>query len=125
MRAITCDVLSVGGFVLAVAHQQGSVSGSLASSHAFWYGIMLAVGVALIFPGWVAILLFVVALLASGLLHSGGGGHIHSAALPYLIVAVIAVLVGLYFGRLRGLRHLGESDFRTRLRNIRGISRWF
>jgi hypothetical protein len=115
----------VGDFVLAVAHQQGSVSGSLASSHAFWYGIMLAVGVALIFPGWVAILLFVVALLASGLLHSGSGGHIHSAALPYLIVAVIAVLVGLYFGRIRGLRHLGESDFRTRLRNIRGISRWF
>lgn len=116
----------MGDFVLAVAHQQGSVSGSLASSHAFWYGIMLAVGVALIFPGWVAILLFVVALLASGLLHSGGGGgHIHSTALPYLIVAVIAVLVGLYFGRIRGLRHLGESDFRTRLRNIRGISRWF
>jgi hypothetical protein len=116
----------VGDFVLAVAHQQGSVSGSLASSHAFWYGIMLAFGVALIFPGWVAILLFVDALLASGLLRSGGGGgHIHSAALPYLIVAVIAVLVGLYFGRIRGLRHLGESDFRTRLRNIRGISRWF
>jgi ABC-type uncharacterized transport system fused permease/ATPase subunit len=86
---------------------------------------MLPVGVALIFPGWAAILLFVIALLASGLLHSAGGGHVYSTALLYLIVAVMAVLVGPYFGRIRGLRHLSESDFRTRLRNIRGISRWF
>ena len=89
----------------------------------FWYGILLALGVAWILPGQIAGLLFVIALLATGLLHSTGG-HAHSVGVPYLIVAVIAVLAGLYFGRIRGLRQLGESDFRVRLRNAGGISRW-
>jgi len=89
----------------------------------FWYGILLALGVAWILPGQSAGLLFVIALLATGLLHSAGG-HADFVGVPYLIVAVIAVLVGLYFGRIRGLRQLGESDFRVRLRNAGGISRW-
>ena len=42
----------------------------------------------------------------------------------WLIVVAIAVVVGLYFGRMRGLRHLGESEFRARLTNIRRISRF-
>lgn len=108
----------MGDFVLAVVHQQGLASRLLTSSHASWYGLMLAVRVALIFPGWVAILLFVIALSASGLRHSTGrGGQVHSNELPCLIVAVNAVLVGLYFGRIHGLRQLGESDFRARLHN--------
>ncbi len=91
MRAVTCDILSVGRLVLAVAGQQASASGSLISSHMFWYGILLALGVAWILPGRIAGLLFVIALLATGLLHSTGG-HAHSVGVPYLIVAVIAVL---------------------------------
>lgn len=101
MRAVTCDILSVGRLVLAVARQQASASGSLISSHMFWYGILPALGAAWIFPGRIAGLLFVIALLATGLRHSTGG-HAHSVVVPYLIVAVIAVLVGLYFGRIRG-----------------------
>jgi hypothetical protein len=73
----------------------------------FWYGIPLALGVAWILPGRIAGLLFVIALLATGLLHQTGG-HAHSAGVPYLIVAVIAVLVGLYSERIRGLRQLGN-----------------
>jgi hypothetical protein len=123
LRAVTCDILSVGRLVLAVVRQQASVSGSLISSHMFWYGILLALGVAWILPGRIAGLLFVIALLAMGLLHSTDG-HAHFVGVLYLIVAVIAVLVGLYSGRIRGLRQLGESDFRVRLRNAGGISRW-
>ena len=78
--------------------------------------------VAWILPGRMAGLLFVIALLATGLLHPAGG-HAHSAGVPYVIVAVIAVLAGLRFGRIRGLRQLGESDFRVRLHNAGGISR--
>ena len=89
----------------------------------FWYGILPALGAAWIFPGRIAGLLFVIALLATGLRHSTGD-HAHSVVVPYLIVAVIAVLVGLYFGRIRGAQQLGESDFRVRLRNAGGISRW-
>jgi hypothetical protein len=122
LRAVTCDILSVGRLVLAVVHQQASASGSLISSHMFWYGVLLALGVAWILPGRIAGLLFVISLLATGLPHCAGG-HAHSVGVPSLIVAVIAVLAGLHFGRIRGLRQLGKSDFRVRLRNAGGISR--
>ena len=130
LRPVTCDVLFVGGFTLAVAYQQASVSGSLASSHAFWYGVLLALLIAWILPGWAAGVLFLIALLASGLLQSlvshgrSSSSFSSSSDVLLLIVAVIALPVGLYFGRIRGLRHLGEFEFRTRLRNIRIISRW-
>jgi hypothetical protein len=68
-------------------------------------------------------LLFVIALLATGLLHPAGG-HAHSVGMPHVIVAVITVLAGLRFGRIRGLRQLGESDFRVRFVMPGGISRW-
>lgn len=129
LRAVTCDVLFVGGFALAVAYQPASVSESLASSHAFWYGVLLALLIAWILPGWAAVVLFLIALLASGLLQSlvshGHSSASSSSGVLLVIVAVIALPVGLYFGRIRGLRHLGEFEFRTRLRNVRIISRWF
>jgi hypothetical protein len=53
-------------------------------------------------------LLFVIALLATGLLHPTGGGHAHSVGVPDVIVAVVAVLAGLCFGRIRGLRQPGN-----------------
>lgn len=62
--------------------------------------------VAWILPGRIAGLLFVIALLATGLLHSAGG-RAHSVGVPYVIVAVIAGPADLYFGRMRGLRQLG------------------
>ena len=106
MRAVTCDILSVGRLVLAVVRQQASASGSLISSHLFWYGILLALG-CMDPPRADGGLLFVIALLATGLLHPAGG-HAHSVGVPYVIVAVIAVLAGLCFGRIRGLRQLGN-----------------
>jgi hypothetical protein len=63
----------------------------------------------------------VVALLASDLLH----GHFTSAELLTLLIAVVGLVIGLWIGRSRGLRLLGEAEFRTRWRNALGISRWF
>lgn len=131
LSAIRCDVLVMGGFVLAAVGQQATVAGSAVSSRAFWYGVLLALLVAWILPGWAAGVLFVIALLASDVLGSliGRAGSSSSSSfspsLLYLIVAVIALAGGLMWGRRRGLRQLGESDYRTRLRSIRGISRWF
>jgi len=116
----------VGGFVLTIAGQQASVSGSLVgSSHAFWYGILLACLIVWILPGWAGIIFFVFALIASDVLQSTAGhARFSGSDLPVLLIGVIGLLVGLYFGRIRGLRHLGEYEFRNRLGYIRSISRW-
>lgn len=94
------------------------------SAHMFWIGVLVGILAVWILPGWLSGGLFVVALLASGVLislrHPG-----YSTLVPYIIVGIISLVIGLYFGRIRGLRQLGESDFRTRLANIRIIRRWF
>jgi hypothetical protein len=93
------------------------------SSHMFWIGVLLALTFAYILPAWLTGLLFVAALFASNVLTSVTH-HAHSSTGPYLIFGLIALVVGLYFGRIRGLRHLGEAEFRTRWTNVRGVSRW-
>jgi hypothetical protein len=92
------------------------------SSHMFWIGVLFALTFAYILPAWLTGLLFAVALFASDVLTSVT--HAHSSAVPYLIIGLILFLAGLYFGRIRGLRHLGEAEFQTRWRNVRGVSRW-
>jgi hypothetical protein len=117
----------VGGFILSAAGQQASASGSLVSSgHAFWYGILLACLIVWILPSWAGAIFFVVALIASDVLQSTAGhARFSGTNLLMLIILVIGLLVGLYFGRIRGLRHLGEYEFGNRWNYIRTISRWF
>jgi len=116
----------VGGFVLANVGQQASGSGSLVSSHAFWYGILLACLIGWILPDWALIILFVVALFASDLFQSTVG-HAHTTSWGVLVVILVGggLLVGLWFGRRRGLLHLGEAEFGTRWGNVLKIHRWF
>jgi hypothetical protein len=52
--------------------------------------------------------------------HPGGAGDL----LPYLVVLVIGVIAGRLWGRRAGLRHLGETEFRTRWGNVRRLRRW-
>jgi hypothetical protein len=130
LLTITCDILVVGGFVLAAVGQQATVAGSVVSSHVFWYGVLLALLVAWILPGWAAGLLFAIGLLASDLLSSLVGRARSSSSSSssnglFLLLVVVGLLVGVWIGRRRGLRQLGEAEFRTRWRNVRGIGRWF
>ncbi len=114
----------MGGFVLLAAVQHAPVSGS-AGSHVFWYGVLLACLIVWILPTWASALFFVVAVLASDLLHSTvGRAHFSGSDLPALLLLGIAFVVGLSLGRLRGLRLLGEHEYRTRRGNILQISRW-
>lgn len=126
--ASSANVLFVGGLILAAASQQASVVGSAGTSHAFWVGVVVALLVAWVLPLWAVIALFVIALFASHIFQSIIG-HTHSSSsstvlLLVIVVGVIALIVGLIVGRNRGLRQLGEVEFRTRLRNVRGVSRW-
>ena len=108
------------------AAQHAASTAPLTGTHSFWITLLVGLLIALIAPSWVGWILVVVALGALGVLgrlsHTSGGGG--ASLLVWLIVVAIAVVVGLYFGRMRGLRHLGESEFRTRLTNIRRISRF-
>lgn len=112
--------------LLAAMPQRSTASAPFLGTHSFWITLLVGLLIALIAPSWVAWILVVVALGALGVLgrlsHTGGGGG--ASLLAWLIVVAIAVVIGLYFGRARGLRHLGESEFRARLTNIRRISRF-
>jgi hypothetical protein len=130
--ASSANVLFVGRLILAAASQQVPVAGSAGTSHAFWVGVLLALLVAWVLPGWARIALFVIALLALHILQSIiGHAHSSSSSVPstvllllLTVVGVLALIVGLIVGRNRGLRQLGEAEFRTRLINVRKVSRW-
>ena len=96
----------------------------MASNHVFWYGVLLACLIVWILPGWAGAILFVIALVASDVLRSGHG-HVKSSDVLILLFLLIGLVVGLWIGRRRGIRLLGEAEFRTRWRNVQGISRWF
>jgi len=131
--ASSANVLFMGGLILATASQQAPVVGSAGTSHVFWIGVLVALVVARFFPAWAGIALLIIALFA---LHVFQWiiDHVHSASsstsstalllLLIILVGVLAPIVGLIMGRSRGLRQLGEAEFRTRLRNVRGVSRW-
>lgn len=113
----------MGEFVFVAAQQHSTTAGSLTGGHMFWIGVLIGVVVGALFPGWVAFVLAGVAFIGAGLFQAATH-HAGSGRVSYLVVGVIALLVGLFFGRARGLRHLGEAEFRTRWRNVRGVSRW-
>jgi len=130
--ASSANVLFMGGLILAIASQQAPVVGSAGTSHAFWVGVLVALLVARFLPAWAGIALLVIALFALHIVQSIID-HAHSTSsstsstvllLLLIAVGVLAPIVGLIAGRSRGLRQLGEAEFRTRLRNVRGVSRW-
>jgi hypothetical protein len=93
----------------------------------FWIGLLIGLLVGLLawdWLGWLGVLIAVVALGALHLVTKGHGHGIHVSAgsLFWVLVFVVGALTGLYFGRQRGLRHLGEHEYRTRSGYIRNIS---
>jgi len=94
----------------------------LAGSHVFWIGLLIGALVGGILARWIAFVVAGIAFIGAGFVPTAG--HVSAGKVPYLVVGVIALVAGLYFGRTRGLRHLGEAEFRTRRTNIRRISRF-
>ena len=45
-------------------------------------------------------------------------------AIAFFIVFAFGVGLGANIGRRRALKHLGQAEFASRWRTIRGISRW-
>lgn len=100
-------------------------------SNALWVGLLIGILAGVFAPVWVKFGIFLVALLASGLVtkashsvHSAHGAHL---AMPPWLIGVAGLAFGLcswHFARKRGLQHLGQAELRTRWRNVRGISKW-
>jgi hypothetical protein len=90
----------------------------------FWLalGLLLGFVVAYVAPWWLKAAVIVFDLVALGWLarllkFSGSTGAL-------VIVAVVALLGGMFWGVMRGLRHLGNHEFLTRLGGIRGRGWW-
>ena len=104
----------------------GGVTSSLASGHMFWIGVTigLVVGLIPLIPWWLKIVGLAFAVVSTGLVHLAKGGHVTPGITMWLVVGLVGLGIGLYFGRARGLRHLGGFEYGVRSRNIRTISRF-
>ena len=107
----------MGGFVLTAAGQQAPTAASLVNSHAFWYGILLACLIAWILPDLALIVLFAVALFASGLFQSTIG-HAHSTSIGALM------LILLVLGLLGSGAGAGSSIWAKPNSALAGVTSW-
>ena len=110
--------------VLAFSHPQGAASHP--GTGTYWFAIGLLAGMITIrvAPGWLVALIVTGDLVALGwsfgILHYADTGTGR-----WVLVAIVFLLIGLYFGVLNGLKHISESEMRTRLGNIRKNGRYF
>jgi len=104
--------------VLALAHPHGAASAGGSSTH--WFAIGLLVGVLAVFfaPAWLMSLIVIFDLVALGW-SFGILRYTHTAHGRWVLIAVPFLLLGLYFGVIRGLRLLSNHELATRFSGIR------
>jgi len=109
--------------VLALTHPHGAASAASSGTHWFAIGLLAGVVTMLTPPAIRAVVIIfdIVALGWSyGILHwaDSAGGR-------WVWIAGLFLFIGLFVGVLRGLKHVGEAEFTTRLTNIRKLGRYF
>jgi hypothetical protein len=52
-------------------------------------------------------------------------GYADSARGRWVLIGTAFLLLGMFIGVIRGLRHLGDAEFAGRLGNIRRLGRYF
>jgi hypothetical protein len=121
---MTTLAMQAAGEVFAAVPSKSAITGYFTGSHYFWLGLLIGL-VVVFLAGWIRLLMAIVAVFMLGWVHVVDH-HVSFSpgALKWVVVALIGLAVGLWWGRMRGLRQLGESDFRIRSTNVRGISRW-
>jgi hypothetical protein len=109
--------------VLALTHPHGPASAVSSGTH--WFAIGLLVGVVtMVTPVAIRALVITFDIVALGWSY----GILHwadSAEGRWVWVAVLFLAIGLFVGVVRGLRHLSDYEFITRLRHIREMGRYF
>jgi hypothetical protein len=107
----------------SITHPHGAASAFGSSTHWFAIGLLVGFVVALIAPGLVkglVILFDLVALGWSSLIL----GYADSTRGRWVLIATAFLLIGMFWGVIRGLRHLGDAEYAGRLGNIRRLGRW-
>jgi hypothetical protein len=120
MNATYASLSRVTHIVLALTHPGGAASRP--GTGTYWFAIGLLVGMITIWfaPPWLVGLIITADIVALGwsfgILHYADTGNGR-----WVWVAVVFLLIGLYLGVIHGLRHLSNSEFSTRLKNIRNM----
>jgi hypothetical protein len=107
-----------------ITHPHGAASAVGSSTHWFAIGLLVGVGVMLVAPAFVRGLVILFDLVALGW-SSIILGYADSARGRWVLIGTAFLLLGMFMGVVRGLRHLGDAEFATRLGNIRKLGRWF
>ncbi len=109
--------------VVALAHPHGAASAGGSGTHWFAIGLLAGMLVISFAPGWLLGLIITFDLVALGwsfgILHYADTGNGR-----WVLVAVAFLLIGLFFGVLRGLRLLSNHELNTRLGGIRARGWW-
>jgi hypothetical protein len=107
----------------SITHPHGAASALGSSTH--WFAIGILVGVLVAFtPAIVKVPVIISAIVALGWT-SVILGYTDSARGRWVLIGTAFLLLGMFLGVIRGLRHLGDAEFASRLGNIRKLGRWF
>lgn len=107
-----------------ITHPHGPASALGSSTHWFAIGLLVGAAVILFTPAFVRGLVILFDLVALGW-SSVILGYTDSARGQWVLIATAFLFIGMFIGVMRGLRHLGDAEFVTRLGNIRKFGRWF
>jgi hypothetical protein len=108
----------------SITHPHGAASALGSSTHWFAIGLLVGVGVMLIAPAFVRGLVILFDLVALGW-SSIILGYADSARGRWVLIGTAFLLLGMFIGVVRGLRHLGDAEFVARLGNVRKLGRYF
>jgi hypothetical protein len=109
--------------VVATSLPHGAASSGGTATH--WLAIGILIGIVAVFfaPAWLLTLIIVFDLVALGW-SFGILNYAHSAHGRWVMVAIPFLLIGMYFGVLRGLRLLSNHEMAGRLSGIRARGWW-
>jgi hypothetical protein len=107
----------------SITHPHGAASSLGSSTHWFAIGLLVGFLVALVVPGFLKGLIILFDLVALGW-SSIILGYSDSTRGRWVLIGTAFLLIGMFIGVIRGLRHLGDAEFVGRLGNIRRLGRW-
>jgi hypothetical protein len=108
---------------LALTHPHGAASVGGSTTHWLAIGLLAGMLALAVLPGWLLGLVIAADIVALGW-SFGILKYADTAKGHWVWIALAALLIGMYWGVLRGLKHLAAAEYTTRLGNIRKLGRY-